>query len=720
MHISLRLKLALISLLLLIIPFSGFRLAGIVQQNLLESRKSALMFSARAVATSLSGREGLFDKELFFSLNQERDLYLFQLQNPMRLNGKNDDWESYLKEAQHFGEDHLLFREGQFDPKNSGFTYIIGKRGKYIYAFFTVTDDNIVYRQKNSLFLHKSDHLQIGIEDKHNVFRRYIIATLKPGWINGFLLSSNIDNMIPIKNETRIQGVWENTLSGYNIELRIPLDLVGNKLAFSITDVDDPQTRTIKSIIGTANIEKQDRMGWLLSPSVTIEEILKTLNRPRSRIHIVDSNQHIRASYGTLEAQEEELQAEDNIFFKPISFLVTPLFRFFTETFSTQNSQQMSSQPSTLNIQGIQDGLLGASSISTYRLDENGVEVMAAITPLIERDKVIGAVVVEQTTSSILAIKNKVIEESLGLTVFVLLFGGLGLLFFAFRLSFRIRTLRNQAMTSLGKNGQILSVPPAAKAKDEIGDLSRTLHHVLSQLKAQGQYREKMADNLEHEMRTPLAGVSASLKNLATELENQPAHILNYVNWALGDIKRMEELLTAIRDATSLKEALEQGFRESFNLTEAVAMWVKHSWQPTYKEVTFSFTCSQENILIFGDPDRIKQMLDKIIDNGVSFHKKHTPIEILLRKEKESTTIKITNQGPHIKKDHLEDIFDSMVSSRKGEDQGPHLGLGLYISRTIAEHHGGSISSHNIEDPAAGVCFTIQLPHPRSESVLKQ
>jgi signal transduction histidine kinase len=59
-------------------------------------------------------------------------------------------------------------------------------------------------------------------------------------------------------------------------------------------------------------------------------------------------------------------------------------------------------------------------------------------------------------------------------------------------------------------------------ARDEIGDLGRTVYSMLNQLKQQVVHREKMADNLEHEMRTPLAGVAASLKNLEQELDDPP------------------------------------------------------------------------------------------------------------------------------------------------------------------------------------------------------
>jgi signal transduction histidine kinase len=219
-----------------------------------------------------------------------------------------------------------------------------------------------------------------------------------------------------------------------------------------------------------------------------------------------------------------------------------------------------------------------------------------------------------------------------------------------------------------------------------------------------------MADNLEHEMRTPLASISASLKNLAEELKDQPDHVGNYVNWALGDIKRLEDLLTDIRDATSLKNALSQGFKERFNLSEALAMWLHHSWKPVFTGVEFVCRTPEKDVFIHGDPDRIRQMLDKLIENSVAFHRSGTAIELHLSNEKNHHLVQIINKGPSIPEDMREQIFNSMVSLRGKKDGRPHLGLGLYIVRAIAEHHGGTITASNLAGEEEGVCFSIRLP----------
>ncbi|MCI5207269.1 MAG: hypothetical protein D3910_00390, partial [Candidatus Electrothrix sp. ATG2] len=150
-------------------------------------------------------------------------------------------------EAEEFAREHLISSEGSYVLQSLNFRHLAGKQDKYLYALFDVQDDHVIYRSKNSLRLDRSDHLQIVIGDKKGQ-RKYLVTARKQGWVNGFLMPD-----VPIKfpvSEQRIQGVWRQTDNGYILEIRIPLELLGNKLAFTVADVDDITSRNIKALIG--------------------------------------------------------------------------------------------------------------------------------------------------------------------------------------------------------------------------------------------------------------------------------------------------------------------------------------------------------------------------------------------------------------------------------------------------------------------------------------
>ena len=68
----------------------------------------------------------------------------------------------------------------------------------------------------------------------------------------------------------------------------------------------------------------------------------------------------------------------------------------------------------------------------------------------------------------------------------------------------------------------------------------------------------------------------------------------------------------------------------------------------------------------------------------------------------------VTNYGPGIPTEKSVNIFDSMVSIRE-TDTRMHFGMGLYVVRVIAEHHGGSVSASNLPE-GNGVTVLIKLP----------
>jgi two-component system, OmpR family, sensor histidine kinase ChvG len=131
--------------------------------------------------------------------------------------------------------------------------------------------------------------------------------------------------------------------------------------------------------------------------------------------------------------------------------------------------------------------------------------------------------------------------------------------------------------------------------------------------------------------------------------------------------------------------------------------------------VNFVWQPPEEEALVEGDPVRLHQVLDKLVENAVSFHAPETPVELRLERQGETVAVQVVNQGPVIETGLQQQIFNSMTSHRPLKDDRPHMGLGLYIVRTIMEHHGGKVSVRNLDDGRSGVVFTISLPTVRPQ-----
>ena len=670
-RLTLRTKLGLLSLLLLFIPATGLRFSQLIRQDLLKSRQETMLVAASFPPSSGSA---------------SRDLYLYPLSSPIRLNGKSDDWQSSMENARWYGGEHLLVANGTYHEKSLRYRHLTGIHRDYLYTLFEVTDDRVILWPENSIHPERSDHLQIGIEDRQGNLHSYVVAARKSGWVNGY--RKEIHGGVSYHLEPKIQGVWRETKTGYTVELRMPMEMVGQKLGFAVADVDDPITGEIHFLIGTARSNEGSQLGWLLSPSTNIENILKSLKRTQARIMIVDTSRRIRASYGS--PGHSDSQAE----------LAT-----------LRNHPMPENEATSIDSAEVHEALTGKEIVTSYRDPVSNVAIMAAMVPLKEQDNIVGAVVVEQSTDAILALRNKVVEESLGFSLVAFCLGGGGLIWYAFHLSARIRRLGREAGQAISHSGRIRESISPVTDRDEIGDLARILRTMLSQIKAQSEYRERMADTLQHEMRTPLAGIGAALKNMDRELEKVPHQLRDYLACARTDIVRLEVLLSSIRDATSLKQALEHDFKEEFLLDEAIDMWLIHGWRSAFPHTEFIYHRPETSISFYGDPARIRQLLEKLVENGVSFAAPHTPVELALSMEASTILLSVTNQGPPIPKEQQKQIFQSMVSLRNQKGNSPHLGLGLYIVRTIIEQYQGTISVSSIPGPdqIGRTVFTVRF-----------
>ena len=98
----------------------------------------------------------------------------------------------------------------------------------------------------------------------------------------------------------------------------------------------------------------------------------------------------------------------------------------------------------------------------------------------------------------------------------------------------------------------------------------------------------------------------------------------------------------------------------------------------------------------------------------MEFASPDTPIVVALHQDEHRFRIAVTNQGPALPETMQGRLFDSMVSVRAGaSDSGPHLGLGLYVVRLIAEFHGGRAIAANRDD-GEGVTVSVTLPRVRA------
>ncbi|MFC6441431.1 proteobacterial dedicated sortase system histidine kinase [Bowmanella sp. JS7-9] len=703
LRIGIRLKLVLLSLFLFAIPWLGYRYVWELESFLRLGQEQTLVGTARAVATALHERPALFDKQSAFLPNVKpgTDLYAHKLPTPIRLDGDLSDWQEMRHLATWYDDKYLIDPVEPWQPASLSFEHMVGQYQQYLYALFAVLDDVVVMRPPTSARVDGNDFLQLSMTSANGEFERYIIAPYQSGWVNAYRLSED-DTMRPVSLETRIQGYWQQTPQGYNIELRFPLAMTDGKIAFAINDIDDPTQRARQYAIGTANPEQVDSLGTVLVPSPEIENIIKGLQYSDARVWVVDKHMRVLARSGSIsEASGIHAQpdSDPSPMWDAIKRLLQPLYdRILTRPPADFIDELNDAY--ALQGQDIANALQGQADTLWRLTPDNKAVILSAAHPIYIDGQVMGAVVAEQTTHGIRTLRNQALEKLFNVILAVMGLGTLALFLFASRMSFRIRTLRNQTEGAIDSHGKIIGTFTPSPTRDEIGDLSRTFHNVLERLSQYNQYLENMASRLSHELRTPVAIVNSSLENLAMEQDKHSP----YVERAQQGIQRLSKILSSMSEATRLEQAIQQHEREAFAL-RAVVQGCVMGYQSAYPQHSFELS-GDSDLTLQGSPELFAQMLDKIISNACDFDDGRTPIQIVLA----ANALTITNSGPSLPDGMQDKLLDSMVSMRSAQEDGnqPHLGLGLYIARLIAEYHGGSISLQNMTEHA-GVAVKLKF-----------
>ena len=170
----------------------------------------------------------------------------------------------------------------------------------------------------------------------------------------------------------------------------------------------------------------------------------------------------------------------------------------------------------------------------------------------------------------------------------------------------------------------------------------------------------------------------------------------------------MHGILTALSEATRVEQSIEQTERVRFDLAQLVRD-MSQAYRQTFTEHRIAATIALDACRITGSPDLIAQLLDKLMDNAVDFTPRGGTIAITLAGDARSCRLSVRNEGPLLPPGSGERLFESLVSGRNGKDGKPHLGLGLYIVRLIADFHGGTVRAENAPD-GSGVIVTLELP----------
>lgn len=674
---SLRVKLLLVSLMTLILPWAGWQYAQRMETTLRHGQEESLITTADVLSRVVASQPELlyrFPDELSDDFDPARgDLFAPLLSTTPLLDGFADEWPIPSRPVAGF-DDGSGLRLGLF--------------GRYLYAYFDVRDANVAYEDPSSESRGESATSRVIFltRDEFDRERAWSVSAIAPGPI----IARPSDVGAPWRSSPdqiqHVTGVWRATARGYAIELRVPVSMFGKQLTvFAL----DRQGRTGAT----------PTLGRLHIASDALRERLEQYTPRGLRVSVVDRRGWLLARAGSVEISSASYarQNEDG-FARSI----------YRQLFGGRDAIAVS--------YGLPYGMWGAP-VDAARDGKNEAiwfepaggepSLVRAAVPVHAGDQTLAALVVEQPAEQLAVVREDALTRLLNLTLLATLFSVVITLAFAARLSQRIRRLSRAVASAMTPEGRLEPRIPDTQARDELGTLARNYSTLLGRLKEHTSYLQTLGTKLSHELRTPLTIVSSSLDNLASD-ESLPEVTQSYLDRARTGAGRLHAILTAMTEANRVEQIIDHTERIEFDLADLVRN-IGQAYSSTFAQVHVETHVPQRRCSFTGSPDLIAQMLDKLMDNAADFCPPGGTIRLELERHIHDYVLSLSNDGPLLPP-HLDGrLFESLVSARTQPDSKPHLGLGLYIVRLIAEAHNGTATAENHPD-GRGVRMMVRLP----------
>jgi dedicated sortase system histidine kinase len=694
--LSIRTKVVLVSALLLTIPYVGYQYVREMENHLRHGLEQSVLGAAQALAGALNDRADLLPSPGDDDQSYEGEIYAHPLPQHMQIDGYVSDWGGHLSELRPLVVD---------EAGAEGFSaqYVVGKYAQYLYLLVVVKDDRVVYRGPEARLRPSSDFVTVATQSPGGSGRVFLLSTISAGWVTPLTRESGAagdaggQRAGGLRAESRIRAEWRETRDGYVVEARIPLSLLGERVAIEVGDVDSVGTRERARLVSTSGPGAIRRLDELVLPSESIEALIKSLGRtPGRRTWVIDPYQRVLARGGSLERDQA----------------VAPINPLFALILRPPPGELFEEKPIVSHLSGpeVRAALSGRGASRWRSTSDRATFVISAAHPLWIDDRIAGAVVVEETTQGIQTVRRDALANLFTKTLLVFFFGTLFLLLFATRISVRLRRLRNETERAIDAHGRVVGTLSGSRAGDEIGDLARGFSAMMERLRQYNHYLEQLARRLSHELRTPIAVVRSSLD--ALELERPDAASDIYLTRARDGLRRLDAIITRMSEAARLEHALQDAECEGFDLCHVAAAAVD-AYRIAWPNQAFDYQGTEGPCVVWGVPDLVVQLLDKLVANAVEFSRGDAPIRVAVTRIDGRLDLRVENRGPPLPAEMADKLFESMVSIRADKsDVDPHLGLGLYIVRLIAEFHEARAEALNLPD-GGGVCMRVVFPERR-------
>ena len=247
------------------------------------------------------------------------------------------------------------------------------------------------------------------------------------------------------------------------------------------------------------------------------------------------------------------------------------------------------------------------------------------------------------------------------------------------------------------------------RGNDEIAELGTAFNNMAASLSTNEETRRLFLANVSHDLRTPMTTISGYIDGMLDGAipEDQRDYYLGVV---ASETRRLSRLVSSLLDITKIQAGERKFKMTSFDVCETCREIIIASEQRIVaRRLSVSLNVDNDNMYAYADKDAVHQIIYNLVDNAIKYSTEGTEFVISVKDSDKKLLVSVFNYGEGISNEDLPHVFDRFFKADKsrGLDKSGS-GLGLFISRTICEAHGETITAESEQGSWCRFTFTLE------------
>lgn len=245
---------------------------------------------------------------------------------------------------------------------------------------------------------------------------------------------------------------------------------------------------------------------------------------------------------------------------------------------------------------------------------------------------------------------------------------------------------------------------------DEIGELSNTLNYMAEEIEKSNQLKKDFISSISHELRTPLTSIKGWGETLL-DGEVEPGSSLEIgLKIIAGEADRLRDMVEELLDFSRLESHRMKVYKTTLSLKK-VAVSVFNQMLPRAIGIDFRAEYKGEDTMIFGDANRLRQVLINLITNSIKFSPNDPKIILTLEGFSDHVVLSVKDNGIGICKENLHRVREKFFKENLNSSGS---GIGLALVDEIVKLHDGKMTI--LSEEGSGTEIIIEFPSASSSS----